>query len=119
MDVNVVIKWVLTAIIVVAVSELSKRSTLAGAVLASLPIVSVLAISWIYLETGDTERIAQFSIDTIWLVAPSLVFFVVLPPMLRAGQSFALSMGAATTATVVAYGLTVKVMQWVAGRGGV
>ncbi len=82
------IKFATTAIIVVLVSELAKRSTLAGAILASIPTVSVLAMIWIYLETRDTQRLASFATDVVWLVLPSLVLFAILPTLLRLGIGF-------------------------------
>ncbi|HEX6929438.1 MAG TPA: DUF3147 family protein, partial [Gammaproteobacteria bacterium] len=93
-------KLAVTALVVVAVSEISKRSTVAGALLASLPLVSVLAMIWIWMETRDTARIAALSIDILWLVPPSLVLFLLLPLLLRAGMAFwpALALGILATA---------------------
>ena len=71
-----VIKVLVSAALIVLVSEISKRSTILGAVLASIPLVSFLAILWIYLETKDTARIATLSTEIFWLVLPSLVFFI-------------------------------------------
>ena len=54
-----VIKLGLTAILVVAVSEAAKRSSLVGAGLASIPLVSVLAMIWLYVDTRDAEKVAS------------------------------------------------------------
>lgn len=110
-----VTKFATTALIVVVVSELAKRSTLAGAILASIPTVSVLAMVWIYLETRDTERLASFSIDVVWLVLPSLVLFGVLPAMLRLGIGFWWSLGAGIAATALAYWVSVQLMATLRG----
>ena len=69
------IKVLLTAVLVVAISEAAKRSTLLGGILASLPLTSLLAIIWVYGETGDTARIANLSVSIFWYVLPSLVLF--------------------------------------------
>lgn len=105
-------KYALTAFIVVLVSEIAKRSTVFGALLASVPIVSVLAMIWIYVETKDTQRIAALSTDIIWLVLPSLVLFIVLPVMLRHGIGFWISLTGGIAATGVAYAVVLAALKW-------
>jgi len=107
-----VTKYAITAFIVVLVSELAKRSTTAGAVLASVPTISVLAMIWIYLETKDTARLATFSTDIIWLVLPSLLLFIVLPILLRHGVGFWISLASGLAATAVAYALVLMMQAW-------
>jgi hypothetical protein len=108
-------KFATSALVVVLISELAKRSTLAGAILASIPTVSVLAMIWIYAETHDTERLASFSVDVIWLVLPSLVLFAVLPVLLRMGVSFWWSLAIGIAATALAYWGSVQLMAWFRG----
>ena len=67
------IKVLISALLVAAVSEVARRSSLLGALLASLPVTSLLAFMWLYRETGDTEKVAALSADIFWLVLPSLV----------------------------------------------
>ena len=98
-----VIKILLTVALVVAVSEIAKRSTFWGAALASLPLTSLLAFVWLYAETGDTQRIATLSAGIFWLVLPSLALFVVLTYLLRAGWSFWAGLGVACVVTAAAY----------------
>jgi hypothetical protein len=98
------VKVVISAALVVLVSELAKRSTLAGAVLASIPLVSVLAMIWLYVDTRDTAQVAALSRSVLWLVLPSLVLFVLLPVLLQRGHAFYTSLAASIGATVVAYG---------------
>ena len=109
------VKILLTAIMVVAVAEISKRSTFWGAALASLPLTSLLAFVWLYLDTGDTQRIADLSHSVLWLVLPSLTLFVVLPLLLRHELDFWLSLTLACAATAVAY----FAMVWALGRFGI
>lgn len=66
------LKVLLTAVLVVAISEAAKRSTLLGGILASLPLTSLLAFIWVYGETGDTAKIANLSVSIFWYVLPSL-----------------------------------------------
>jgi hypothetical protein len=101
-----------TAAVVVAVAEIAKRSSLWGAVLASLPLTSLLAFVWLYVETGNTQSIASLSHSIFWLVLASLPLFLVLPLLLRSGWSFWPSFGGACILTVGAYfGLV-----WLLGR---
>lgn len=104
------VKVVITAIVIVAVSEIAKRSSLWGAVLASLPLTSVLAFVWLYVETGNTETIASLAHNIFWLALASLPLFLVLPLLLRAGWSFWLSLGAACAITAGAYFALVRTL---------
>lgn len=98
-----VIKLVLTAAVIVGISELAKRSLFWGAALASLPLTSLLAFVWIYLDTRDTVRIAALSHTIFWLVLPSLVLFLVFPLMLKSGAGFWISLAASSGVTAAAY----------------
>lgn len=103
-------KVLVTAVVVVGVSELAKRSTLWGALLASLPLTSLLAFVWLYLDGGSTEQVARLSSDILWLVLPSLVLFALLPVLLHAGLNFWWSLLIACAATAAAYTGTVALI---------
>jgi len=104
-----VVKIVVTSALVVLISEISRRSSLAGAILASVPIVSVLAMIWLYLDTRDVTQVSALSKDIVWLVPPSLMLFVVLPWLLKRGFGFFPSLTASIGATIVAYFLAIAV----------
>ena len=110
-----IVKVALTATVVVAVSEVAKRSTFWSAALASLPLTSLLAFVWLYLDTGDSSRVASLSQSILWLVLPSLTLFIALPVLLRAGLAFWLSLAVASIATAVAYFAVV----WCLNRFGI
>ena len=97
------IKIAVTALLVVAISELSKRSSFAGALLASIPITSVLAMIWLYADTRDVAQVAALSKNVFWLVLPSLALFVVLPALLQRGIGFSASLAASIGATALVY----------------
>lgn len=97
------LKVAITAVLVVAISEVAKRSTVFGGILASLPLTSLLAFVWLYADTGDAEKIAALSTSIFWYVLPSLVLFVTLPLMLHNGLPFWPSLLAACAMTFVAY----------------
>lgn len=98
-----VLKVLVTSVLVVAIAEAAKRSSLLGAILASIPVTSVLAMIWLYLDTGDTVRIADLAHGIFWLVLPSLVLFIALPLLLRGGVPFVPSLIASIALTAVAY----------------
>lgn len=102
-----IVKLLITVVLIVLVSELAKRSTLYGALLASVPLVSVLAMIWLYVDTRDSARVAALSGSIFWLVLPSLALFVVLPVLLKAGINFYLSMAIGIAVTVFCYWLVV------------
>ena len=98
-----IFKVALTTGLIVAISEVSKRSTFIGGLLASLPLVSFLGMIWLYVETGSHEKVADLSKSVFWLVLPSLPFFVLLPLLLKKTGNFYISFGAATVAMIGIY----------------
>ncbi len=82
------IKLVVTAVIVATVSELAKRYSLFAAVMVSLPFTSILAFIWLYVDTRDTQKVAALSYDIVWMVIPSLLFFLIFPLCIKHGMKF-------------------------------
>ncbi|HEX7971354.1 MAG TPA: DUF3147 family protein [Thiobacillus sp.] len=97
------LKVILSALILVAIAEVAKRSTFWAAALASLPLTSLLAFVWLYLDTGDAQKVAALASGIFWLVLPSLLLFVLLPVLLRNGWGFWTSLAASSAATALAY----------------
>jgi predicted permease len=90
-------------IVIISVSEIAKRSSVFGALIAALPLTSLLAIIWMRVEKVETEKIAQLSRSIFWLVLPSLAFFLVFPLLLQKGISFWASLGLSATLTIAIY----------------
>jgi len=103
------IKVLITALLVVAIFEVAKRSSLLGALIASLPLTSLLAIIWLWHDTNDSERVAALTQGIFWLVLPSLVFFAALPVLLRAGWTFWPSLAISAGLTTSAYFVMVRI----------
>lgn len=97
------IKILITSVLVASISEVSKRSSFVGALIASLPLTSILAMIWLHVETGEAQKIAALSSAIFWLVIPSLALFVALPLLLRAGVGFWPSLAASILVTIAAY----------------
>lgn len=104
------VKVIVTALVVVAVVELTKRSSTFGAVLASLPFTSLLAFVWIYLDTGNTGVVAALASNIFWLIVASMPLFLLLPVMLRTGASFWLSLGTSCAVTIAAYAAIILIL---------
>ncbi|MBT4181526.1 MAG: DUF3147 family protein [Candidatus Thioglobus sp.] len=105
-------KVVISALLIVAISEISKRSSALGALLASIPLVSVMAILWIYIDTQDIEKISSLSTSIFWLVLPSLALFVSLPLLLKQGVGFYLSLFISISITAACYAIMVFILNY-------
>lgn len=103
------IKVLISALIVAGVATLARRYTIAAALLASLPLTSLLAIIWVYADTRDTGQVVALTYSILWAVIPSLLFFVALPLFLRI-FSFVPALLAACAATIAGYGLYVLIL---------
>ena len=97
------LKLIVSALIIVAVSEIAKRNTGIGALLASLPLTTLLAVIWMQIEGSPTVQIAELVEQVFWLVLPSLLFFLIFPLLLKQGVDFWLSLFLASTTTVTTY----------------
>jgi len=106
-----VLKIVITTALIVIISEIAKRNTLIGGILASIPLISVLAIIWLYVDTKNTEIISEFSINVFWLVIPSLTFFLTLPFLLHKGINFYTSISLAIVITIACYYMMILVLK--------
>lgn len=102
-----IVKALLSGLIIAIVSEVAKRNPGLGALIASLPLVSILAMIWLWRDTSDAVRIASHAEATFWLVLPSLPMFLALPWMLRAGTGFWLALALSCLLTIVLYIVTV------------
>ncbi len=103
------IKIIITTVLIVVISEIAKRSSFIGALLASIPLVSVLAMLWLYIDTKDVAKVSAFSTSVFWLVIPSLALFIALPVLLKQGVNFYLSMSISIAITIGCYWLMVYV----------
>ncbi len=97
------IKTGLSAIIITAISEIGKRSPGFAALVASLPLVSILGMIWLWQDTNDLERLAVHSQATFWYVLPSLPMFLVLPVLLRHSIGFYPSLLICVIGTIALY----------------
>ena len=105
-----IIKAAVSGILVMIISEVARRSPGLGGLIASLPLVSLLGIIWLWRDTSDLERIASHAESTFWFVLPSLPMFLVFPAMLRHGIGFWLALALSCVLTMVLYLLTIWIL---------
>jgi hypothetical protein len=108
------IKAAISGAIVAAVSEIARRYPGWGGLVASLPLTSLLAMLWLWRDSGDAERVAELSVSTIWFFIPSVPLFIALPLLIRSGVGFWAAMAIVIAGTLALYAL----MFWAAPRLG-
>ncbi|MBI1407792.1 MAG: hypothetical protein GC145_16890 [Caulobacter sp.] len=82
------IKAAISGVLVALVSDVAKRYPGVGGLIASLPLISVLGMIWLWRDTGDPQRLAAHATGTFWFVLPSLPMFLLIPALLRRGVGF-------------------------------
>ena len=109
-----ILKAAISGLIIAAISTVSRRYPGFGALIASLPLISVLGMIWLWRDRPDAANMADHAQATFWFVLPSLPMFLVIPALLRAGISFWVALIAGCLLTVALYSL----MIWLAPRFG-
>jgi len=109
------LKAALSGIVVAAVSQIAKRYPGFGGLVASLPLVSVLGMVWLWRDTHDPDRMADHVSGTLWFIAPSLPMFLLIPYLLRRGITFWPALAAGCVLTMALYAL----MVWAAPKFGI
>ena len=100
----IITKYLLTAAVVVLVSEIAKRSDRLGSFMAALPVVTVLALIWLHVERQPTLKIANHAWYTFWYVIPTLPMFLAFPALLpRLG--FWITLATCVLITATCFGL--------------
>ncbi|MCX7122282.1 MAG: DUF3147 family protein [Gammaproteobacteria bacterium] len=106
-----VIKVLLSAMIIVAVSEVSKSNATLGALIKSLPLISVLSMIWVYVDTKNIQIISTLSTSTFWLVLPTLPMFLLLPYLLKLKIGFYPALSIALGCMLVLYLITALILK--------
>ena len=113
------VKLLVSAGTIVTVTEIAKRNNYIAAIIHSLPLTSLLAFIWLFIEVqrkDGTDKasalIANHAFGTFWFVLPTLPMFLVLPWLLRRGWSLWTGLGLCIAGTVLLYLLTMKILAW-------
>ena len=97
------LKFFVSALIIVLISEIAKRHSIFAALMAALPLTSLLAMIWMHFDGVESTQIAALSGQIFWLVLPSLLFFILFPTLIKQGLDFWLSLGLSVAVTVIGY----------------
>src|ERR1700761_7523915 len=109
-----ILKALISGGLIAVASTLAKRYPGFGALIASLPLVSVLGMMWLWSEKPDVENMAAHAGATFWYVLPSLPMFLLIPAMLRHGVGFWFALLAGCALTIALY----TAMTWLGPRFG-
>ena len=102
-----IVKAAVSGILIAVASEVARRFPGWGALIVSLPLLSILAMLWLWRDTHDPARMAEHVQATFWFVLPSLPMFLLIPAMLRHGYGFWTSLAVGCVVTVALYLATV------------
>jgi hypothetical protein len=97
------LKCIISGALIGVISEVARRSSTAAAILTSLPVTSILAMIWLYRDTGDTTKVAALSTSIAWMVVPSVIFFIVMSMSLKREMGFWPALGLASLIMAIAY----------------
>ena len=106
-----IVKYAVTAFVIVLVSEVAKRSDRAGALIASLPLVTVMVMIWLHIEKQPEAKIADHAAYTFWYVLPTMPMFLLMPWMMRKGFGFWPALGAGCVLTIVCFALAAVLLK--------
>ena len=109
-----IIKAAISGILIAIISEVAKRYPGFGGLIASLPLVSVLGMIWLWRDKPDAANMADHAEATFWFVLPSLPMFLLIPMMMRHGVGFWVALVAGCILTIALYSL----MVWAGPRFG-
>ncbi len=110
-----ILKALISGVLIAIISEVSRRLPGLGALIASLPLISVMGMLWLWRDRPDAENMAHHAEATFWYVLPSLPMFLLIPALLRAGWSFHAALIAGCVLTIALY----LAMIWAAPRLGI
>ena len=106
----IITKYLITAGLVVFISEMAKRSDKLGGFIAALPLITLLTLIWLYIENQPEEKIVNHAYYTFWYVVPTLPMFLLFPYLLPK-LGFWLTIGASVAVTIIFFGLFSLVMK--------
>ena len=108
--IQAIIKIMVSSGIIVIVSEIAKKNSFFAGLIASIPLVSILSMLWLYFETEDIEKIKNLSNSILWMVIPSLTLFLSLPVLINIGFNFYISLIISIIITIGCYSVTLLIL---------
>ncbi len=102
------LRAVISGLLIAAIAIISRRNPALGGLIASLPLISVLGMLWLWRDTRNATLMADHMEATFWYVLPSLPMFLIMPQMMRAGVNFWAALGAGCVITILLYLATIS-----------
>ncbi len=109
MNAEFLIRALLSGLIIATIAVIGRKAPAVAALVASLPLISILGMIWLWRDTGNARLIADHAEATFWCVLPSLPMFLLVPCLLRAGQNFWVAITAGIVLTVILYLVTIGI----------
>jgi len=106
-----ILKGLLSGAIVVTVSELAKKNNTVASIVHSLPLISLLALIWLYADTRDATLIGRHAYGTFWFVLPTLPMFLIMPWLIGKTGGFWPALGTGVLLTIVLYLVTMRLLK--------
>ncbi len=100
-----IIKIIITTILVISASEVAKRFPALGALIIALPLTSIIAMNFLYYDTRDAVKVAEFSRSIPPVIVPSIIFFYAFSFLIDKNFTFAVAMSSALLLMLCAYGI--------------
>ncbi len=104
-----ILKYAVTSLVIVGVSEISKRNDKLGALVSSLPFVTIMVMIWLHLERQGSQKIGSHAYYTFWYVLPTLPMFLLMPRLMTRGTNFWVALVLCAALTFLCFGLTALV----------
>ena len=108
--IQTIIKILVSSGIIVLVSEIAKKNAFFAGLIASIPLISILSMLWLYFETEDIEKIKNLSNSILWMVIPSLMLFLSFPVLINIGFNFYISLIISIILTIGCYSVTLLIL---------
>ena len=109
MNTEFVIRALLSGLIIATIAIIGRKAPAVAALVASLPLISILAMIWLWRDTGDSRLLADHAEATFWYVLPSLPMFLIIPYMLRSGLNFWAALATSMAVTIILYLATIGI----------
>jgi uncharacterized membrane protein (GlpM family) len=106
----IITKYLLTAGMIVFITEVAKCSDKLGGFIAALPIMTLLTLIWLFIENQSEEKIGNHAYYTFWYVIPTLPMFLLFPYLLPK-LGFWMTMGASVVVTIICFGIFALLMK--------
>ena len=107
-----VIKVLITSLLIVLISEVGKRNSIMAAIYASLPLTTILAMIWLYIDSNNVQKVSSLSWNVLLAVIPSHVFLIAFPLLVKAGLNFWFALLLSMILTALSYWLYIMIMKY-------